>query len=535
MRYSWILFVIFISLLIHPTIPSTTAQEQTQTVTLPSHDWYAVVWNPADDTLNWLTVSGTQATTPRPMIVGEAGNPPRIMINPDGRSMVMIVDMTDGRQSIGFYQFATGEYSQIHQTQLGEYVAEYHPSVFYDNRVALTLATSQTWRIISFDAITGDPVDILNHNAPLAGVLPNISAGAVPYLVHHTFDSTLNSHAIHFQIATRQNLAFVWYPEAQSLEPSDLSNPDADIRYNTTDALFTFMNMTYPYPPANVTEGMGNAIGNGEPINPVTIYADGNTLKSSPRWLAGGAWVGFYGQSASQQGWYLFANDGQSIASVALGSDIFNIVGTPNGFLAVHTDGRITHTTEPQTPIGLTIYQPEIWQQADNLPQIVGLTPRGVRHALTQIETFRPADQPVAHITVETFIPECDGTPESRIVIGDQVSVISGVPLKMRNVAGGNQVAEIPIHTTGQVINGAVCVNGFIWWQIRWALPNGQVLEGWSAEGNLDEYFLSVSTDAVSPTDEEEETTPILEETTPVPLPTLPQMPYIPPDRKSVV
>lgn len=517
MRYWLVLFAI--SFLIHPTF----AQEQSppQTIALSNSEWYAVIWNPADDTLNWLTTTGAQATIPRPVIVGETDTAPRILISPDGRSMVMIVDLIDGRQSIGFYQFATGEYTQIHQTQYGETVAEFHHGIFYNNRVALTLATGETWRIISFDATTGDPIDILNHNAPLAGVLPQVGGGIAPYLVHHTFEDALNSHAIHFQIRARQATAFVWYPEAQSLEPSDFLNPDADIRYNTTDALFTFMNMTYTHPPVMGVDGAGNAIGNGETINPHTIYADGDSMKSSPRWLAGGAWVGFYAQSASQSGWQVFVNDGQTTTATRLASDVTNLVGTPNGFLAVHSDGRITHTTQLQTATTTTIYQPEIWQ-ADDLPRIVGVTPRGVSHLLTQIKAYEPSEQVIP--TIETHIPICDGTPESRVVIGDTVQVISSVPLKVRNVAGGNQIAEIPLDTSGQVINGAVCVNGFLWWQIRWTLADGQPLEGWSAEGSLEEYFLAV-VEQESASDDET----VTPQSTPVPLPTLPQMPFIPP------
>lgn len=517
MRRLFMLCVGIISLL----MPQSTAHlqdEPVQSIPLANSEWYAVVWNPADDTLNWINQTGTNATLPRPTITGEINTEPRMIISPDGRAMVQIVDMIDGRQSIGFYQFETGEYTQVHQTQIGEQVADYHPSITYNNRIALTLATSQSWRIISFDLTTGDPIDILSHDAPLAGVIPNVGGGFPPYLVHHTFDQAFNSHALHFQIQARQTSAFVWYPEAGSLEPSDFLKPYADIRYNTTDALFTFMNMTYPHPPVSMIEGGGNAIGNGETINPITIYADGDSVKSRPRWLAGGAWVGFFAQSLTGTNWQVIIHDGQSIPPINLSADVRDIVGTPNGFLAVHADGRITHTVQLQNPIGTTVYQPEL-RLENQLPRIVGVTPAGVRHLLTQIETFHPNTQ-----VIETFIPDCAGTPESRVVIGDKVQVISAVPLKMRHVAGGNQVAEIPIQTTGEVIHGAVCVNGFLWWQIRWTLPDGRLLEGWSAEGNLDEYFLAVVSD--SP-----DTTPadVPPEATAVPLPTLPQMPYIPP------
>jgi hypothetical protein len=528
MRYLFTLSALFISLLL--LSPSTAhLQEQTQIIPLPTSDWYAVVWNPADDTLNWLNPTGTLAILPRPKLAGEmATTPPRITISPDGRSMVMIVDLIDGRQSIGFYQFSTGEYAQVHQTQIGERVANYGTSVSYNNQIALTLATSQTWRIISFDYTTGDPIYILNHDAPLAAVIPNVGGGVMPYIVHHLFDTTMNSQAIHFQIQARQLMAFVWYPEAGSLEPSDFITPNTDIRYNTDDALFTFNNMTYPHPPLTSLEGGGNAIGNGETINPHTIYADGNTMKSQPRWLAGGAWVGFYSQTINQSNWQVFANDGQSTQPITLQSDIFNIIGTPDGFLSIHTDGKITHTTQLQTSTSTTVYQPEIWVE-DNLPQIVGVTPSGVRHTLTQIDVFHPPIIQDEVLTLETFIPVCDGTPPSRLVIGDDVQVVSSVPLKMRNVAGGNQVAEIAAGTTGQVINGAVCINGFLWWQIRWILDDGRTLEGWSAEGSLDEYFLAQVTDApfdANTTEFEADETP---QTTPVPLPTLPQLPFIPP------
>lgn len=521
MRYLFTLSALLIYLLIAPSTAHT--QEQTQIIPLPPNDWYAVVWNPANDTLNWISPTGTIAILPRPVLVGESvAPPPRITISPDGRSMVMIVDLIDGRQSIGFYQFATGEFSQIHQTQIGERVATHGNSISYGNQITLTLATSQTWRIISFDYTTGDPIYILSHDAPLASVIPSVGGGIVPYIVHYHHDANLNSPAIHFQLHARETIAFVWYPEAGSLEPSDFVNRYSDIRYNTTDALFAFMNMTYPHPPSAGVDGGGNAVGHGEPVNPITLYADGNSLKTSPRWLAGGSWLGFYAQSPTRTGWQVVTdNDSQAGQAIALAVDIHDIIGTPDGFLAVHTNGTISHTSQPQPTTHTTIYQPETWFE-DDLPQIIGVTPSGVRHTLTQIDVFHPPTL----TTIETFIPDCDGTPPSRVVIGDEIRVISAIPLKVRNVAGGNQIAEIPFDTDGQVINGAACVNGFLWWHIRWTFDDGHSLEGWSAEGNPDEYFFALIDDEnLADQTDHAEPSPA----TPIPLPTLPQLPFIPP------
>lgn len=487
-------------------IPSTFAQQE-EAFALPPAEWYAVVWNPAEDTLNWVNAAGTAATLARPRLPDEVLNAtPRFNVSPDGRYMMLVADLNDGRQGVGFYDFAAGVFTQIHQTQPGEVVAPLTRNISRRNRVVIGLSASDgsAWRMITFNYSDGDPVEVLNYNAPLAGVIPP-GVGRAPVVLLHTYSDELNSYAVHFHLTTdgasAPNLAYVWYPDSGSIEPSDFTDLNADFQYAADEPIFTLNNRTFPTPSVPGASG-GNTIGRGDALNPQTVYADGETVKSRPRWLAGGNWVGYYAQSAERGNWQIIPvqSSGDAIPQITLSPAVQDVFGTPGGYLAVRDDGTVSFTTEFSQPDGVTVYTPQV-TNPEQLPQVIGVTPESVPPALDIVRL--PSG--MADVTAPV-LPPCDGAPPPRLLIGEAVQVVGDTPLRVRAAPGGAQVTEMPVGRVGQVIGGASCTNRYLWWAIRWTLADGRTIEGWSAEGDLESYFLELivsaeAQEADSPTD----------------------------------
>jgi hypothetical protein len=479
--------LLFLLCLCFTSIPPTLAQ-QNEAFALPPAEWYAVVWNPVDDTLNWVNAGGTVATIQRPRLPNETLNQsPRFSLSPDGRYMVLVADLVNGRQGIGFYDFAGGVFSQIHETQAGEVVAPFGRSVSRRNRVTLGFSGGNAWRMITFNYSDGDPIDVLTSTSPLAGAIPP-SAGRSPVVLLHSYNDTLNSYAVHFHLTTdgasAPDFAYVWYPDSQSLEPSDFIDLNADFQYAADEPIFTLVNRTFQTPNVAGVTG-GNTIGRGEALNPQTVYGDGETVKSMPRWLAGGNWIGYYTQSPDRANWQIIpVQYGDAIPQITLSSAVRDVVGTPGGYLAVWANGTISFTVEFSQPDGVTVFTPQV-TNTEQLPQVIGVTPESVPPAL---EIVRLTDGHVA--TTAAHIPPCEGVPTPRLMIGDAAQVIGDVPLRVRSSPGGTQVGEMSPNTVGQVIGGASCANGYLWWAVRWTLADGRVQEGWSAEGDAEGYFI---------------------------------------------
>src|SRR5690606_1774009 len=90
-------------------------------VLLPAAPWYAVTWEEATDTLHWINASGEQASIARPKLDGQVSQTQtRLHISPNGRTLVVISPLLNGREAIGFYDFQTGQFAQIHETQPNE-------------------------------------------------------------------------------------------------------------------------------------------------------------------------------------------------------------------------------------------------------------------------------------------------------------------------------------------------------------------------------------------------------------------------------
>ncbi|TVR20739.1 MAG: hypothetical protein EA396_09685, partial [Anaerolineaceae bacterium] len=471
-----------------------SAHAQQQAFALPPADWYAVVWDAGEDTLNWVSAAGTVATIQRPILPDEVfGGDPRMSLSADGRYMVLVSDLADGRQGIGFYDFAAGEFTQVHRTEAGERVARYSAADGRGDQVALGFATIGTgaWRIISFDYATGDAQSILSHDSPIAAAIPAQTAAErpaprQPFVL--LFDAARG--VIHFHLTADErsapDTAFAWYPDDGVLEPSPLADISADFSPRDGEPLFTFNNRTLP-----AVTGGANAVGRGDAINPQMIYGDGETAKTAVRWLAGGDWVGFLARGDDRANWQIIRVDEPPIRPQAvLSSAVLDLAGTPDGFLAVRDDGTIHAVSNLAAPQGTPVYRPPLPDVVRAVPpQIIGVS---VSPTLQQVRV--PVVAPLIAV-----IPPCPGTPAHRVSIGERVQVIGEAPLRVRATAGGVQIDEMAVGVTGEIRRGASCVNGYLWWLVRWTKPDGSLVEGWSAEGDLDEYYMMPIAEDVPP------------------------------------
>lgn len=100
--------------------------------------------------------------------------------------------------------------------------------------------------------------------------------------------------------------------------------------------------------------------------------------------------------------------------------------------------------------------------------------------------TARPVNvQPeIVHVNRESGAA-CD--VDSVVAVGDTARVTPGAPNRIRSQAtvSSSQIGSIPGGGEFTVIGGSVCADGY-----RWVQVNYQGIEGWTAEGNNEEYWI---------------------------------------------
>jgi WD40 repeat protein len=78
----------------------------------------------------------------------------------------------------------------------------------------------------------------------------------------------------------------------------------------------------------------------------------------------------------------------------------------------------------------------------------------------------------------------------SKLAVGDLVNLIGNIPNRLRSepLKGNNVIGEFLAGETYYVLDGPVCADGLIWWEVADPrLPGGS---GWTAEGDGIEYWL---------------------------------------------
>lgn len=461
-------------------------------VPLPEADWYGVIWHSDEDTLHWVNPAGAVASIPRPRLPDEPlGSQPSLALSPDGAVLLVVAPVAQDRTQLGFYDLAAGRFLQIHQTAPGERV-DVASFASRGDELALSFNTPGTlsWRLILFNWRSGDALAQLSSADPIAVVAaPRRAAQIVTFEQDETGARLVHFHLVSVESADRQPLA--WAIDEASLAPSSYTDASSDRLYSTGEAVFSYADGRFPVPDGG-GGAAGNAIGRGSRLNPTPVIADGLTLKRDPRWLRGGAWVGYLEQTEAETRWVALPVDAPQ-RRLTLSPEIVEIRATPDGWLGLRRDGAVVHATSIIDSAGF-----ELLPDAAGQVQIVGITPETVTPALASLAVPDPAQPPTATPTPQ--ILACEGAPAPRMAPGDQGEVIGTVPLRVRAEPGGQYLGEMPVGTRFSVTGLPACANGFLWWPVMWSRPDLGELRGWSAEGDATDYYMQPLAPLPTPT-----------------------------------
>jgi hypothetical protein len=446
---------------------------------LPGANWYAVAWLPQADTLHWLNEDGEVTSIARPKLPAEAAFPQAQMrISADGRVLMIVAALVDGTQGIGFYDLETGQFLRTHQAQPDEDILLGLDDTSQGDQIAVGFATLQTnaWRVIVFEFSSGDAIAQLTNADPIAAITPD---NRTPIIVYYAPD-TVHFHLTQDGVSSAES-AFAWNPVDGALSPSPYINLNGDILASTGEQTFPTENGTFDLVASPLPQLVGgNAIGRGDRLNPTTLYADSDTFKTMPRWVAGGGWVAFQAWLADGNAFWLAVPATGDTQPRLLGEDITQVYGAPAGYLALHTDNRITYNLSFNQNDNLLILPP-----GAETPQIIYITPHDATFLLETVtaQTEAPAESGI--------IAACEGAPPARLQPGI-AQVIGSVPLRLRDVPDGDLIKEMPLGSQVQIIGGPACERGFLWWQVTYTAPDGLTVTGWSAEGDNAGYYLDI-------------------------------------------
>jgi hypothetical protein len=80
----------------------------------------------------------------------------------------------------------------------------------------------------------------------------------------------------------------------------------------------------------------------------------------------------------------------------------------------------------------------------------------------------------------------CEGTPEARLIIGEQGRVLPGAPnnLRFEPSTESDIISEIPAEAAFYVMDGVTCGEGYTWWQVGY-----NEFVGWTVENMSDEEY----------------------------------------------
>lgn len=513
--------VLFLMVLI--LIPLVPVNAQTQE--LPSADWYAVVWSRGEDTLHWVSPNGEPASITRPQLPSEAVNAnPQMRFSRDGRYMLLVAELNNGLNGIGIYDIQAGQFTQTHQAQTDEiiYLGRDYTSNLSATQMAVGFASSDfednTWRIIVFDLASGATVNVLSRESSSweMDIPPSI-----PVITYFDVDESIGQEVIHFEMIPKLQTpteivpAFKWYPALSA--PADMGLSaytflDADINYLTGEIVRAYADANFPSLPAPESGLNYNAIGRAVPtledIPPTSIWVDTQRYLYNPIWANSTEWVTFFSESTEEgiiAGWQVVPRDGLLNEKVLtpLPANVREVFGTPDGLLTIDIENRVSHITDLSLVEGTLLFQATDSQ----LAQIVFVVKDAGSFLLdsvgepSSLSPVLPTPVLQATVSADAMIDSevfCEGTLPSILSIGStaQVSNTDGIPLRMREVPGGAVVTEITEGTAFTVLDGPQCFNGFTWWQIQ--IESGDA--GWSAEGDSEDYWVSVLQPAPEPT-----------------------------------
>lgn len=474
---------------------------------LPASAWYAVTWEEASDTLHWVNAAGEQASIARPKLEGQISQAQtRLHISPDGRYLVVISPLLNGHEGIGFYNFQTGQFVQIHESQDNEVFmpAGRQPFTETSGHFAIPLRNQTTgdWRLIVFETATGDAVDVLSRTD--AGMPPGFVTDATwwPQVINFNLDEALNTLEVRFQFVTQINQmplmfqAFQWrIPPVQGNDTVTAYNfawsplVGFDIQPATGEIVFGLWDaQNAPAPSA----GAANRI-HYQPSNNDTVQNYAQEMGGSatlPRWMHNGDWYAYYrNDGVHALHWLVSTRDGSN--SLPLSPDIISVHHTPDGFLSKSSSAwRLDHATTLDLegfgePAGTTIYQPGVSFA------VVYTTPASTIFALPSVAEPFVSPQGADDLQAPPTSAPVDCPPFAmppRLTVGGQarVTFTDGSNLNVRTEPAGSLLTQIAEGSVVNVIDGPVCADGYLYWNIQVA----DDLSGWSAEGGSGVYWL---------------------------------------------
>ena len=482
-------------------VPVSTAQ-----ATSP---WYAVIYQPETDTLAWVNASGQQSSVPRPTLPNEAEFRD-LRISPNGRTMVIVSQRIDGLEQLGVYDFAAGGFVQTHLSQPGEQIHLGSKNIFSANSQFFAVGlfsgdfSNPAWRVILFEAVSGNAAAFIDHTHPDAPDAP-LSAPSVQYL-----DST----AVHFQLipqavgGTAVWPAYAWQafgfnPVGPAIAESGYNRANMDILLLTGEIATAYKDETFPAAPLDGQTPDFNAVGRGFPslaASLTTAHVDSTRFHLTARWANGGQWILFYSTDAMNNDyWNAILADGApgNNGHMPFDPGIIQVIGTSDGYLALNdtrllsfTSGFMANTAQPilqlsaadrvmyVTPIGVTFTLAQLPGAAAQALTPTPIIPAAVvTPAVPDVVT--PQAPPPAPVDCSQALPP-------RVNIGVQARVIPAAgSLNLRQQPNGAIITALAGGDEFTVVGGFVCDNGLHWWQID---RFGTV--GWVAESTFTEYFI---------------------------------------------
>ncbi len=475
---------------------------------LPPANWYVVAWVPETDRLHWINANGEQANIARPKLANEVDDLAQVQlyISPNGRTLVVIAPLTNGRWGLGFFDFASGQWGQTHQTQPDEVPVGRSDYTTTSTHFATVLRNevSGDWRVLAFDVSTGSAVGVLSRTDAIIPDTVYDDTNWYPLIAAFTIDEGFGTPSLRLQQrSTSEEVityiggvpSFRWYPTpppalanapvvADTLGRSPL--PGIDV-FKTTGQTLWGASGPQGAPPSPY---IGNQILLQQGVDQqgiVLVQDDGYTL-NDPMWLNGGDWYGYRIQNGVFQPHYAISTL-EGGEGLPLGPNIGAINDVPDGFLGVDaTEWRLYHATDLSFEGFSAVFGNTVFD-TDSPFSVIYTTPEGATFTLDNLaDSLTLGGLDVAAPDVGT-IPDCPGAPAPRLTPGStaRVSFTNGAPLNLRNAPNGERVGQLPEGTVFAVMNTPPqCANGYLWWNIQ--LNDASTY--WAAEGDAGGYFV---------------------------------------------
>lgn len=500
------------------TTPPSTNPALPTTQALPASDWYAVVFNRTADTLHWLNADGQQAVIERPKLPNEALIPSaKVQLSRDGRFLAVAASLDAGGTGLGFYDLEMGWWIKTHAAQRNEVIelGGRYSSNAASNQMAVglyTVSATANWRVIVFDLPSGDAVyqmvSIEDEARDFIQETLNQTEVYRPVVVYFDYDDFAQKPIIHIQFVVLGSIppdvpSLAWYPtgipglDNQTLTPSPYQRRGIDFNPSDGLAVFPHVDPTTPVLQTGNPSTQFNAVAVGSPLAlsgypgpfvrfSIPILGIGTTL-----WGANGETILF--QAINEQSvtdWY---STDTGITADPVRPPAQGLIGTPSGYVLHGQDGNIYSDGGDLLLAGTGLDLQMVWATIDE-------TPFGLTQVVADTGLFyepRPAPEgPVGPPVSPDATQEvgssatslCPDAPPSRVAVGSLAIVsFAGIPLNVRDVPGGNRIAQLEDGTALTVNGGPQCQGVYTWWRI--AVPTTGV-SGWVAEGDANRYYI---------------------------------------------